>query len=112
MAKISNPKFLLAFYCFKNSQKPCHLPGQGSEAPSQGCWTAQCLGVHDKLNDLDQNLGDRVRTESISDMGHRPGGAYDSRNSDDTHYYYYYYCYHHCHHYYCYYYYYHVLLGR
>ena len=65
------------------------------------------MGVHDKLNDLDQNLGDRVRTESISDMGHRPGGAYDSRNSDDTHYYYYYYYYYYCYHYcyyYCYYY--------
>ena len=27
----------------------------------------------------------KVRTESMSDMGNRPGGAYDSRNSDDTH---------------------------
>ena len=42
------------------------------------------LGVHDELNDLDQNLGDHVRTESISDMGHRSGGAHDLRNSDDT----------------------------
>ena len=41
----------------------------------------------------DLNLEDSVRTESMSDMGYRPGGAYDLRNSDDTHYYYYYYYY-------------------
>ena len=33
----------------------------------------------------DLNLEDSVRTESMSDMGYRPGGAYDLRNSDDTH---------------------------
>ena len=32
----------------------------------------------------DLNLEDSVRTESMSDMGYRPGGAYDLRNSDDT----------------------------
>ena len=35
---------------------------------------------------MDLNLEDCVRTESMSDMGYRPGGAYDLRNSDDTHY--------------------------
>ena len=34
---------------------------------------------------MDLNLEDSVRTESMSDMGYRPGGAYDLRNSDDTH---------------------------
>ena len=33
----------------------------------------------------DLNLEDSVRTESMSDMGYRPGGAYDLRNSDNTH---------------------------
>ena len=34
---------------------------------------------------MDLNLENGVRTESMSDMGYRPGGAYDLRNSDDTH---------------------------
>ena len=52
------------------------------------------LGVHGKLNDPDQNLEDGGRTESISDMGSRPGGPDESRNSEHTHTHYYsYYCY-------------------
>ena len=39
---------------------------------------------------MDLNLEDCVRTESMSDMGYRPGGAYDLRNSDNTHTHYYY----------------------
>ena len=34
---------------------------------------------------MDLNLEDCVRTESMSDMGYRPGGAYDLRKSDNTH---------------------------
>ena len=44
----------------------------------------------------DLNLEDSVRTESMSDMGYRPGGAYDLRNSDDTHTHYYYHCHYYC----------------